>query len=212
MTDRELKELIADNFRAIRELRASQRETGEQIKELRASQREFSEQQKKTDEQLNRTEKLVRRNFLAIASLGRRFGEFGNGRGEEAENFFFRYFESSPRLGSIAFDEVKRNVNGPDGGEHDIVLINNSASALISVKYKLHGKDVDNLLEREAERFRRFLRKLGSAHSFYAGVASFIVNREVQDYAVGKGLWVVARSGRNSVVLNEPAFRPRRFD
>ena len=205
MTDQELKELVADNFRAIRELRVAQRETGEQIKELRASQR-------KTDEQLNRTEKLVRRNFLAIASLGRRFGEFGNGRGEEVENFFFRYFERNPRLGGISFDEARRNVREPGGGEHDIVLINDTISALISVKYKLRKEDVDSLLEKETERFRRYLRKLGSRHSFYAGAASFIVNREVQDYAVGNGLWVVARSGRNSVVLNDPAFRARRFD
>ena len=212
MTDQELKEAVADNFRAIKELRVAQRETGEQqkktdeqIKELRASQR-------KTDEQLNRTEKLVRRNFLAIASLGRRFGEFGNGRGEEVENFFFRYFERNPRLGGISFDEARRNVREPGGGEHDIVLINDAISALISVKYKLRKEDVDSLLEKETERFRRYLRKLGSRHSFYAGAASFIVNREVQDYAVGNGLWVVARSGRNSVVLNDPAFRARRFD
>ena len=198
MTDQELKNLIADNFRAIRELRASQQQT--------------DEQQKQTGEQLKQTEKLVDRNSVQIASLRRQFGDFGNNRGKAVENFFFRYFESEPRLGGIAFDEVRRNVNVPDDGEHDIVLINDTVSALISVKYKLYRKDVDRLLEEETERFRRYLRKLGSTHSFYAGVASFILNREVEEYAVEKGLWVFVRSGKNSAVLNAPSFEARRFD
>ncbi len=182
MTDRELKDLIADNFKAIKELRKSQRETHEQMK--------------RTDQR--------------IAELGRRFGDFGNNRGEEVENFFFRYFESEPRLGGVSFDEVLRNV-GWSGGEHDIVLINDRVSALISVKCKLREKDVDSLIGREAERFGRLLRKLGSAHSFHAGVAAFILDKKLEDYAVGNGLWVVTRSGTNSVVLNDPVFQARRF-
>ena len=221
-TDEQLRE----TGEQIKELRASQRETGEQIKELRVfqretsmqqrefskqqrefreQQREFSEQQKKTDEQLRETGKK-------IAELGRQFGDFGNGRGEEVENFFFRYFESSPRLGGFSFDQVLRNVRGPGSAEHDIVLINDTVSALISVKYKLHKTGVDSLLGREAEQFRRFLRGLGSAHSFYAGAAAFVVDPKVQEYAVGRGLWVVTRSGKNSVVVNDPAFEARRFD
>ena len=247
MTDQELRELIADNFRANKELRVFQRETstqqrefsqqqkktdeqlretGEQIKELRASQREFSqqqrefseqqrefrEQQKKTDEQMKKTDEQMKKTDKKIAELGRQFGDFGNGRGEEVENFFFRYFESSPRLGGFSFDQVLRNVRGPGSAEHDIVLINDTVSALISVKYKLHETGVDSLLGREAEQFRRFLRGLGSTHSFYAGAAAFVVDPKVQEYAVGRGLWVVTRSGKNSVVVNGPAFEARRFD
>ena len=35
---------------------------------------------------------------------------------------------------------------------------------------------------------------------------------KVQEYAVGKDLWVVARAGKNSIVVNDPAFEARRFD
>ena len=225
MTDRELREFAAEHFTEMKELRATQRETAEQltrteriVNQVTERMKQTDEQMKKTDERMRQTDELIKQNAeqmkktdKKIAELGRQFGDFGNRRGEEAENFFFRYFEGKPRLGSVVFNEVRCNVNAPGGGEHDIVLLNDTVSALISVKYKLHKTDVDNLLGKETERFKRLLRKLGSTHSFYAGVAAFILDKWVEDYAIGKGLWVVSRSGKNSAVVNGPAFEARRF-
>ena len=42
-----------------------------------------------------------------------------------------------------------------------------------------------------------------------AAVAAMVVPDEVRDYAYGQGLFVLAQSGDNLVILNQPNFHPR---
>jgi len=44
--------------------------------------------------------------------------------------------------------------------EHDIIMINGKASALISVKYKLNKEYVDDFVNREMEKIKYFFGKL----------------------------------------------------
>ncbi|MBF0433577.1 MAG: hypothetical protein HQK83_20025 [Fibrobacteria bacterium] len=183
MTDQELRDLVAENARTIKALRASQEKTDEQMK--------------RTDERIDR--------------LGQRFGDFGNTRGQEVEEFFYRYFCRHPELLGTTFDEVDRNIITADGDEHDIILVNGQITALISVKYKLYKKDVDSLVAKELKRIQHFLDKWGSTHVLYGGVASYIVSEEVSKYAQDKGLYVITRSGENTVFLNKKSFRAKSF-
>ena len=239
MISDELQKFIEENRKGFSEIRESQRkteelikqnaerqkQTDEQLKQTDEQQKKTDEQQKKTDEQQKKTGELIRqiaerqnqtdeqmkKTDERIDRLGKRFGDFGNNRGEEVEEFFYRYFEKNPRLQGTTFDEVERNIITSDGDEHDIVLVNGEVTALISVKYKLHKKDVDKLVSTELKRIQHFFGKLGSRHRLYGGVASYIVKEDVQKYAESKGLYVISRSGDNTVVLNKDNFQAKVF-
>ena len=146
-----------------------------------------------------------------IKSLGKRFWEFGNSRGQEVEDFFYRYFHRNRRLPGVEFDRVERNMITTDGQEHDIILINGQSSALISVKHKLHKKDIDSIVNDEMPRMKYFLRGVGSTHRLYGWVASFVVSDAVQRYAQEQGLYVLTRSGENTLVLNDADFQAQEF-
>ena len=190
MTDQELRDLVAENTKAIREIHMSQKKTDEQMR--------------KTDEQMRKTDERIDR-------LGQRFGDFGNTRGQEVEDFFYRYFMNHPELSGLHFDTVDRNIISSDGHEHDIVLVNGKCSALISVKYKLYKKDVDHLVTKELKRVRHFWNRMGSKHILYGGIASYVVSDEVGKYAEDKGLYVITRSGENTVFLNKKSFKAKGF-
>ena len=211
MTDQELRDLMAENAIRIRELREAQKETREAQKKTDEQMKKTDEQMKKTDEQMKKTDEQMKKTDERLDRLGQRFGDFGNNRGEEVEDFFYRYFAKNPALQGISFDDVERNIITSDGDEHDIVLINGETTALISIKYKLHKKDVDKLVSTELKRIQHFFEKLGSKHLLYGGVASYVVNEDVQKYAEEKGLFVITRSGENTLFLNKKGFKAKTF-
>lgn len=236
MTDEELKALVAENAKSIQALRSSQektdeqqrktdeqlrqtdeqlrqtdeqlRQTDEQLKKTDEQLRQTDEQLKKTDEQLKKSDKKWEKISAKIDKLGELYGNSENNKGEEVEEFFYRYFEKNKNIAGIDFDEVDRNIIASERSEHDIVLINGQASALISVKYKLKEKDIDYLIEKELVRVKHFFHKLGSQHKLYGGVASYIITPEVEEYAKEKGIYVFGRSGKNVELRNEIDFQP----
>jgi hypothetical protein len=232
MTDQELKDLVAslaiksDRLDAqIAELRASQKETGEQqkktdkqIAELRASQKETgkqiketSEQQKKTDEQMKKTDEQMKKTDERLNRLSKRYGDSERNKGEEVEDFFYRHFLKNKKIADISFDDVERGKISSDGYEHDVVMVNGNSAALVSVKYKLRERDIDYLIETELPSLRNFFRRLGSKHNLYGGVASYIVTKEVQDYATKKGLFVFTRAGKDVKLNNKDQVKALTF-
>ena len=197
MTDDEFRELVKANTKGIAELKEYQTETARQM-------RKTDEQMKKTDEQMKKTDERIDR-------LGQRFWDFWNNRWEEVEDFFYRYFLKNKKLSDVKFDEVERNIITADWQEHDIILTNWRASALISVKYKLHKKDIDSLLKKEMVRMKYFLHNVGSKHRLYWWIASFVVNKEVEEYAKSKWLYIFTRDGDSTILLNDDNFVAQEF-
>ena len=197
MTGAELIELSRNTLKSIERLEES-------ITRLEESQARTDEQMKKTDEQMKKTDERIDR-------LWQRFGDFWNNRGEEVEDFFYRYFLKNRYLNHVDFDEVERNIITADGQEHDIILTNGRASALISVKYKLHKKDIDSLVNKEMSRMKMFLSNVGSTHRLYGWIASYIVKEEVEEYAKSKWLYVFTRDGDNTILLNDENFVAHEF-
>ncbi len=72
MTDQELKDLVAENARSIRELRDSQKETDRQIRETSREIRELRASQESTQESLRATQEETARQ---IRELGKQIGE-----------------------------------------------------------------------------------------------------------------------------------------
>jgi hypothetical protein len=110
MTDDELKNLVAG---------------------LAISQRETDEQMKRTDEQMKRTDGKLER-------IGAMVGNISNNQGDVAEEFFYQSLINDNRLGSIAFDDITKNMEKHKGNlqeEYDLFMTNGDSIAVVEVKY-----------------------------------------------------------------------------
>ena len=103
--------------------------TDDELKKLVAglaiSQRETDEQMKRTDEKLER--------------IGAMVGNISNNQGDVAEEFFYQSLINDNRLGSIAFDDITKNMEKHKGNlqeEYDLFMTNGDSIAIVEVKYK----------------------------------------------------------------------------
>ena len=195
---------MAENAKWMKELRAAQKKTEELMRKTFEAQRQTDEQMKKTDEQMKRTDEKLGR-------VCKQFWDFWNNRWEEVEEFFYRYFQKNPSLMDLKFNDVKKTVFTSDWSEHDIVLINWEASAVISVKYKLRKKDIDSLLNREMGIIRNFYHDLRINQKLYWAVASYIISKDVEKYAKEKWLFVLTQSWEGTRILNKKWFKAKTY-
>jgi len=185
MTDEELKELVASLAIDSKNLHEAQRKTDEQmnrtdeqIAELFVFQKEVSEQMKRTDEKLER--------------VGTQLGNMSKNQGDVAEDSLI----DDAHLGSIHFDDIATNMKKHRGQiqeEYDLVMTNGEAVGIIEVKYKAHQNDLDKL-ERKMRNFK-VLFPWFKDYKLYGALAAFHVNEVAKKEALERGFFVLQRSG-----------------
>jgi len=189
MTDDELKALVASLAVSNKELRDSQKETGTQIKELSVSQKE-------TDAILKENaieQKEVTRELDEAAMI---LGIIDTNQGDVAEDFFYNSLIKDNHLGSLAFDDVTKNMSKHRGQlqeEYDIFLTNGNAIAIIEVKYKAHLGDIEKL-ERKFTNFKTLF-PMYKDYKLYGAMASFCFNKETKSELLNQGFFVLERNG-----------------
>ena len=189
MTDEELKELVASLAIDSKNLHEAQRKTDEQmnrtdeqIAELFVFQKEVSEQMKRTDEKLER--------------VGTQLGNMSKNQGDVAEEFFFKSLIKDNHLGKIHFDDVVKNMENHRGQiqeEYDLVMTNGDAIAVVEVKYKAHTNDLDKL-DRKMKNFKKLF-PIYQAFKQYGAIAAFHINDDAKQEALRRGYFVLQRSG-----------------
>ncbi len=160
--------------------------TDEELKELVAS---LAVAQKKTDEQMSRTDEKLDR-------LGDLVGNMGRNQGDVAEEFFFNSLASDTHLGAIHFDDISKNdykQRGKIQEEYDIVMTNGEAVGIVEVKYKAHENDLKKL-ERKMQNFKKLF-PIYEAYKLYGAIASFHINDDAKEAALNQGFFVLQRSG-----------------
>ena len=202
MTDKELKDMVASNIIWIKELRKAQKQTDEQMK--------------KTDEQFKKSDKKWQKISDKIDHLWELYWNSENNKWAEVEDYFFRYFKKHKMLPArkhwwIKFDQVDRWRITTDNQEHDIVMINGKSSALISVKYRLTIANVDDFINREVHKLKRFLKWVWSKHKLYWWVATFILDDKVEEYAKEMWLYVFIRKWEDTKIINSKDFEAKEF-
>ena len=184
MTDKELKDLVAS-------LSVSQAKTDEQM-------RKTDEQMRKTDEQMRKTDEQMKETSRKLNKLGKMVGGISNSQGDVAEEFFINSIGASQNIGGIQYDmmynnlskRIKNNVED----EFDIVLVNGKDIAIIEIKYKLHQKDIDNLLTKKIVNFRKLYPEYKD-YNHHLGLASFKVNESIKQEALDNNIMVLQRKG-----------------
>ena len=186
------------------ELIQSQKETEQLFKEqTRETDRRFQE----SDRRFRETERLIKEQNKRVdeqlGKLGNRLGEFVEWQVRPAAVRLFQ--ERGIDVTELSSDlSVQR---GDEGLEIDLLVVNGSEAIAIEVKSKLTQADVDEHLER-LDKFKRLLPRYQSL-KILGAVAAMVTPKEVASYAYRQGLFVIAQSGDNLVILNDPKFKPK---
>jgi hypothetical protein len=186
------------------ELIQSQKETDRRFQE---TERLLQEQSKESDRRFRETERLIKEQNKRVdeqlGKLGNRLGEFVEWQVRPAAVRLFQ--ERGIDVTELSSDlSVQR---GDEGLEIDLLVVNGSEAIAIEVKSKLTQADVDEHLER-LDKFKRLLPRYQSL-KILGAVAAMVTPKEVASYAYRQGLFVIAQSGDNLVILNDQKFKPK---
>jgi hypothetical protein len=186
------------------ELIQSQKETDRRFQE---TERLLQEQSKESDRRFRETERLIKEQNKRVdeqlGKLGNRLGEFVEWQVGPAAVRLFQ--ERGIDVTELSSDlSVQR---GDEGLEIDLLVVNGSEAIAIEVKSKLTQADVDEHLER-LDKFKRLLPRYQSL-KILGAVAAMVTPKEVASYAYRQGLFVIAQSGDNLVILNDQKFKPK---
>ena len=79
-------------------------------------------------------------------------------------------------------------------GEFDLVMFNGENIALIECKYKAHKSDVEKLITKQVESFKKLF-PIYANHKFYLGIASFSFYPELEQFARENGVAILKQKG-----------------
>ena len=197
-----------DVWRLLRELVEAQKETERLMREQRQeSDRRFQETERLLKEQSQETERLLKEQSQRVdkqlGKLGNRLGEFVEWQIRPAAVRLFK--ERGLDVHELYSGVAAQRAEG--GIEIDLLVVNNTEAVLIEVKSKLTQSDVDEHLER-LEKFKRLMPRYQKLNALGA-VAGMVVPDDIARYAYRQGLFVIAQSGENVIILNDPQFQPK---
>ncbi len=153
--------------------------------------------QEKTDEQLAKTDAQLAKTDVKLEKIAQMVGSIGNNQGDVAEEFFYNSLEAKPILAGIAYDYIDKNITRSKKGlrdEFDIVLINGKDIAIIETKYKAHVKDVEKLINKKYENFKKLYSEYKD-YNHHLGLASFYINDDTKEMALSNNVIVLQRKG-----------------
>ncbi|MEB3311045.1 MAG: hypothetical protein VKJ02_12495 [Snowella sp.] len=192
-----LGELIQSQKETERRFRETENLLQEQSQE---TERLLKEQSQKTDEQIRTINQQLNEQ---LGKLGNRLGEFVEWQIRPAAVRLFR--ERGIDVSELSSDLSVQK--GDDGLEIDLLVVNGSEAIAIEVKSKLTKQDVDEHLER-LDKFKKLLPRYQNL-KILGAVAAMVAPSEVARYAYRQGLFVIAQSGDNLAILNDPKFKPK---
>ena len=155
------------------------------LKETDRLQKENALRQKETDRQ--------------IKEINKRFGDFSNRFGEIAEYMVAPGLQDKFRKMGHTFQKASNHAKFHDYDksiffEVDIMLENGDKAILVEVKTKPSTEDVQDHIER-LEKMRKYANLHGDKRSFLGAVASVVMTKNVKDYALKQGFYVIEPTG-----------------
>jgi len=168
--------------------------TDQELKDLVAS---LAISQAKTDEQLAKTDAQLAKTDAKLDKISQMVGNIGNNQGDVAEEFFWNSISSNPVIGGIQYDSSEKNRHKKVGNiedEYDILMVNGKDIAIIETKYKAHEKDVEKLINKKYENFKKLYPEYKD-YNHHLGLASFYVSQNVKEMALDNNVMVLQRKG-----------------
>jgi len=172
--------------------------------------RKFQETDRKFQELSQETARRIQETDQQIKQLGKKIGDLGNRLGEFVEGLVKSAVVRLFRARGIEVHEVHPDIEidrHNEGIQIDLLVVNDQEAVLVEVKSKLAMADVNEHLER-LMKFKRMMPRYADVRAMGA-VAAMVVPEEVGRYAYRKGLFVLAQTGENVVILNDAKFQPK---
>ncbi|MDR1306823.1 MAG: DUF3782 domain-containing protein [Treponema sp.] len=176
---------------------------------LLETERVMKEQAQETDRQFRETDRKFR-------ETDRRIGELGNRFGELAEHLVAPNIREKFNALRYTFDKISQNVDISDardrysGAEIDLLLENGEAAIAVEVKAKPLYKDVDRHMER-MEVLRRWADRHHDERKFLGAIAGAIMPKEVREYTLKAGFYVIEQTGDTVKIDIPEGFKPREW-
>jgi hypothetical protein len=177
---------------------------------------ETREQMRETDRKFQETDRQFKETALRMKETDRRIGELSNRFGELAEHLVAPSIREKFNALHYTFDKISQDVDINDaqdrysGAEIDILLENGDIAIAVEVKAKPNYKDVERHIER-MEVLRRWAGRHDDKRKFRGAIAGAIMPKEVRNYVLKAGFYVIEQTG-DTVKIDVPkGFTPREW-
>jgi hypothetical protein len=174
---------------------------------------ETKEQMKETDKLIKENAEQLKETRLQMKETDRRIGYLDNRFGELAEHLVAPSIMEKFNALGFSFNECAKNKEIHEAGadksyaEIDILLENGDVVIAVEVKAKPSEKDVDKHIER-MEILRWSADKHNDRRKYRGAIAGAIMTKNVREYVVKKGMYVIEQTG-DTVFINIPdGFKP----
>jgi hypothetical protein len=177
-------------------------ETGRRMQETERSMKETDRRMQETDRRMKETD--------------RKIGELSNRFGELAEHLVAPNIKEKFNALQYSFDKISQNVDISDeqdrfsGAEIDVLLENGEIAIAVEVKAKPNYRDVDRHGER-MEVLRRWADRHNDKRKFLGAVAGAIMPKEVRNYTLKAGFYVIEQTGDTVRISVPKGFTPREW-
>ena len=179
---------------------AALQETAKRQKEI---DRILSEKFAETDRQMKETDRKLEKTIRGLENLNGRYGSMSNNIGDFAEDYFFNSFEQGKtNFFGEHFDQIKKNLKGPEtDDEYDILLINGKYIGIIEVKFKAHTDHIPKILKK-AETLKINFPKYAN-HKIYLALATLALCEEVEEECIKQGIAIIKQVGDTIVIYDK---------
>lgn len=198
-TDRKIRESSLETDREIKE-------TQKEIKQMRdailQNSLEIQRRDKKMELEIQRRDKKMERVDDNLRKITDSLGRFAENMVAPAVVKLFN------DKGIPISDYAQRVRSKPHDAEYDVVAFNKDYVVVVSVKMTLGVSDVKDFLDKRLPIFKDVFPRYKDMKVVGAVAGASIVG-ESDKFAMKRGLYVLAQSGENMIVLNEEAFKPK---
>ncbi len=202
-TDRILSEKFSDTDKKFSDTDKKFKETDKKFKE---TDKKFKETDRVLTEKFSETDRVLSENFKKteqlVGRLSNRWGEFVEGMVAPA---IINMFQDRNIKIDRVFNRVKARKNS-DTMEIDIIGANSDYVTVTEVKSKLISGDVKKFVEK-LDKFKNFFPEYKDKN-IVGAVAGINMDTSVVNFAVKKGLFVIAQKGEIVEIVNSPDFEP----
>jgi hypothetical protein len=199
-TDRKFQETTQKIQETAQKMRESNEETDRKLQETAKQIKETN------DETARLMQKLTKETNKQIGDLGGRFGELAEhlvspGIVKKFNALGYGFTRCSP---NASFEDTSLNL----ALEIDLFLENGDCAMSVEVKANLKTGDVKDHKNR-MEKLRRYAIAHKDSRKFYGAVAGAVISKEVREFALKNGFYVVAQSGDTMTVDVPEGFKPK---
>ena len=192
----------AEVWALFRETDLKMQETRQLIKEIALLQKETDRKMQETDRQMKETDRKMGKLINTLGEIVEHLVAPGMKKKFRKLGYHFEYSNTNTC--------IERADTGQTIAEMDVWLTNGEYALAVEVKSKLTTEYVNEHVDR-LEKIREYFNDVGDKRKILGAVAGAIVEKNVRDYAIKKGFFVMAQSGDTMLLDIPKGFKPREW-